>query len=165
MRAFPLLKTLVAELIGVYVKFHTIKNLESVPSTLKRPPRPLDASQIHLADWYTGNPPLQPSPQPQCGKVPHQVRPRIPSGGLSDTSRGGRNSNRGVSGAISGRDGPAWSVRRTETLVLSRIRAGAQPILERYGEGQVGLPEPLLEGGHTHPWPNPGDTCGSGPSE
>ena len=89
----------------------------------------------------------------------------IPSGGLSETSLGGRNINWGVSGAFSGRDGPAWSVRHTEIFLPACIRAGAQPFPDQYGEGWGGLPDPILEGGPTPPWPTPGDTRGISPSE
>ena len=38
----------VSEFGGVDVKFHTIKNLDPVPPTLKRPPRPLWVSPTSI---------------------------------------------------------------------------------------------------------------------
>ena len=40
----------------------------------------------------------------------------------------------------------------------SCVCAGAQPLPDGYGKVQGGLPEPLSEGGATHPWHDPGNT-------
>ena len=50
-------------------------------------------------------------------------------------------------------------------LVPARIRAGVQPLPDRYGEVQGGFPDPILEGGTTPPWHTPDNTHGPGTIE
>ena len=61
-------------------------------------------------------------------------------------------------GALHGRVRPLRSVRNTENLVLARVRAGAQPLPDEYGEGQGVIPDLISEGVSTHPWPDPVNT-------
>ena len=97
-------------------------------------------------------------PQSKRGKGAHKSRPLVPYGGFLEASRGGSNGDRGVSVAFHGRGGPPRSVRHTETLVSARVCTGAQLLLDGYGKGQGGLPDPLSEGGAIPPWPAPGYT-------
>ena len=61
-------------------------------------------------------------------------------------------------GALHGRVRPLRGVRNTENLVLARVRAGAQPLPDEYGEGQGVIPDPLSERGAKPPWHAPGNT-------
>ena len=137
------------------------QELGALPPQLKAPPSPpLGFPQIHPDYWQAGIPTLQPSPQPQHGKGSHQGCQELPVGGLSEASQLGRNSNRGVSGASSGRDRPVCIIHCTETLVPSCVHAGAQPFPGQYGEFRGVLPYPISAGGPTHPWPTLGTTRG-----
>ena len=70
----------------------------------------------------------------------------LPYSRLLETIQGVCNNDRGVSGDISGIYGPMQSVHHTETLVPACIRMGAQPLLDRYVKGQVGLLDYILVG-------------------
>ena len=47
----------------------------------------------------------------------------------------------------------------------ARIRMCDQPLPDVYGDGQGGIPEPLSEGGATHPWTASGNTRGTSQGE
>ena len=130
--------------------------MEPVPPKLKRLPCPLwmSPASIRLIDKISAlqrNPP----PQKKRGEGAHESRPSVPYGGFPKASRGG---SRGVSRDFHRRIVPLWSVLHTETLVLARIPTGAQTLLDGYGKGQGGLPDPLSEGEDTPPWTFPVNT-------
>ena len=93
-----------------------------------------------------------------CGKGDHQICTPFLYGRLPETRGGVRNGDQGVSGAFHGRGRPLRSVRHTEKVVSVRVRAGAQPLPDVYGEGQGVIPDPLSGGGSTPPWPGSGNT-------
>ena len=93
----------------------------------------------------------EPSLQSKRGKGDQQSRQSVPYDGLPEASEGRSNGYQGVSGAFPKRGGPPQSVRHTETLVLARLRAGAQPLPGVYGEVQGGITDPISEGGATTP--------------
>ena len=68
-----------------------------------------------------------------------------------------------MSGTFHGRVGPPRSIRHTEMLVSAYVCAGAQPLQDGHGKVQGGFPDPLREGGATHPWPAP--VCNCQPSQ
>ena len=68
-------------------------------------------------------------------------------------------------GSLHGSGGPPRSVRLTETLVSACVRAGTQPLPDRYGKFHKELPDPLSEGRATPHWPAPGYTRQPGQGE